>query len=94
MNIESLRPNYIVRQMVEQFITESRKKEYQFRLNVDLRKIETRPWFQTFGKSIYKAEWINRPGPLIVLIKIEGAKATHQASFYVKLGSNPHIVRT
>lgn len=94
MSIESLRPNYIVRQLVEQFTEDPNKKEYRFRLDVDLRKTETRPLFQTFSKSIYKAEWINRSGSPIVLMKIEGAKANREASFYAKLSWHPHIVRT
>ncbi|CAM4774274.1 unnamed protein product [Rotaria magnacalcarata] len=94
MNIESLRPNHIVRKMIDEFAAISKKKEYQFRLNVDVRKTETRPWFQTFTKAIYKAEWVGRQGPPIVLIKIDGAKANREALFYVQLGCHPHIVRT
>jgi serine/threonine protein kinase len=94
MDVESLRPNHIVRKMIEEFAAVSKKKEYQFRLNVDVRKIETRAWFQTFGKAIYKAEWVARQGPPIVLIKIDGAKANREALFYVQLSCHPHIVRT
>ncbi|CAF3402515.1 unnamed protein product [Rotaria socialis] len=94
MTIESLRPNHIVRKMIDEFVAVSKKKEYQFHLNVDVRKTETRPWFQTFTKAIYKAEWVGRQGPPIVLIKIDGAKANREALFYVQLGCHPHIVRT
>ncbi|CAF3698936.1 unnamed protein product [Rotaria sp. Silwood1] len=94
MNIESLRPNHVVHKIVDEFAAISKKKDYQFRLNVDVRKTETRPWFQTFSKAIYKAEWVGRQGPPIVLIKIDGAKANHEALFYVQLSCHPHIVRT
>ncbi|CAF2958003.1 unnamed protein product [Rotaria sp. Silwood2] len=94
MAIDSLRPNHSVRKMVEEFAVISQKKDYQFILDVDVRRTETRPWFQAFGKSIYKAAWVQKQGPPIVLMKIEGAKASREASFYVKLSYHPYIVRT
>jgi serine/threonine protein kinase len=94
MTIESLRPNHIVRKMIEEFAAVSKKTDYQFHLNVDVRKTETQPWLRTFSKAIYKAEWVGRQGPPIVLIKIDGAKANREALFYVQLSSHPHIVRT
>lgn len=94
MSVESLRPNYIVRKMAEEFATVSKRIGYQFRLDIDIRRKETRPWFQTFGKAIYKAEWIGKQGPPIVLVKIDGAKANREALFYVRLSSHPYIVRT
>ncbi|CAF4157449.1 unnamed protein product [Rotaria sp. Silwood2] len=94
MNIKSLRPNHIVRKIIDEFAAVSKKKDYQFHLNVDVRRTETRPWFQTFTKAIYKAEWVGRQGPPIVLIKIDGAKANREAFFYVQLSCHPHIVRT
>ncbi|CAF1357470.1 unnamed protein product, partial [Didymodactylos carnosus] len=51
--------------------------------------------FQTFGKSIYEAEWLtNSNGPQIVLLKIDGARAKKDAMFYVELSRHPHIVQT
>lgn len=94
MTVQSLRPNHNIRKSVGEFATSSQKKDYQFRLNVDVRKTEARAWFQAFGKSIYKAEWVERKGPPIVLMKIEGAKASREASFFVKLSCHPNIVRT
>lgn len=94
MSVESLRPNHIVRKMVEEFTAVSKSTEYQFRLNIDIRKKETRPWFQTFGKAIYKAEWIGKQGPPIIIIRIDGARANREALFYVQLSSHPHIIRT
>jgi serine/threonine protein kinase len=94
MNLSSLRPNYIVRKMVEDFVTLSLQKQYQFRLDVDVCKSKQRPIFQSSGKTIYEAKWMLKHGPPIVLIQIDGAKAKYEASFYVKLSCHPHIVRT
>jgi serine/threonine protein kinase len=68
--------------------------QYQFQLDVDIRKTRSRPLFQGFGKSIYEVEWISRDGPPIILLKIDGAKANREASFYVQLSFHPYIVRT
>ena len=51
-------------------------------------------FFKLSEKTIYTAEWISKPGPEIVLVKILGARATREAAFYVRLSCHPHIVRT
>jgi serine/threonine protein kinase len=94
MNLSSLRPNYIVKKMVEDFVSLSLQKQYEFRLDVDVCKSKPRPIFQSPGKTIYEAKWMLKHGPPIILIKIDGAKANREASFYVKLSCHPHIVRT
>jgi serine/threonine protein kinase len=96
MNINSLRTNYTVKKMIEELRSapQSQQTQCQFQLDVDIRKTKTRPLFQGCSKSIYEVEWINRNGPPIVLLKIDGAKANREASFYVQLGCHPHIVRT
>lgn len=94
MSVDSLRPNHIVRKMIEEFTAVSLRQNYQFRLNIDVRKSETRPWFIQYSKAIYKAEWITKQGPPIVLIQIDGAQANREAQFYVQLSCHPHIVRT
>jgi serine/threonine protein kinase len=94
MNLSSLRPNYIVKKMVEDFVATSLQKQYQFRLDIDVCKSKPRPIFQSSGKAIYEAKWMLKHGPPIVLIRIDGAKAKREASFYVKLSCHPHIVRT
>jgi serine/threonine protein kinase len=96
MDINSLRTNYIVKKMIEELksIPQPQQACDQFQLDVDIRKTRSRPLFQAFGKSIYEVEWINRNGPPIILLKIDGAKADREASFYVKLSCHPHIVRT
>jgi serine/threonine protein kinase len=68
--------------------------QYQFKLDVDIRKTGQKPIFRGFGKSIYEVEWISRDGPSIVLLEIDGVKADREASFYVQLSCHPHIVHT
>ena len=94
MSLTSLRSNYIVKKMVEDFVSSSVQKQYQFRLDVDVCIAKQRLLFQSSNKTIYGAKWMLKHGPSIVLIKIDGAKAKHEASFYVKLSCHPHIVRT
>jgi len=96
MNIDSLRTNYTVKKMIEELgsVEQLQQTQYQFQLDVDIRKTRPRPLFQGFGKAIYEVEWINRNGPPIILLKIDGAKAKREASFYVQLSFHPHIVRT
>jgi serine/threonine protein kinase len=96
MNINSLKTNYIVKKMIEELKSREQLQltQCQFQLDVDIRKTRPRPLFQGFGKSIYEVEWINRDGPPIILLKIDGAKAKREASFYVQLSCHPHIVRT
>lgn len=72
----------------------SQQTEYQFQLNVHIKKRKKQPLFQAFGKSIYEVEWISQDGPSIVLLKIDGAKASREAAFYVHLSFHRHIVRT
>lgn len=87
MNINSLKTNYAVKKMIEELRSRGRSSDmqYQFQLDIHIRKTRRRPIFQSFGKSIYEVEWINRRGPPIILLKIDGAKAKREASFYVQL---------
>jgi serine/threonine protein kinase len=96
MNINSLKTNYTVKKMIDELRStpQAQQAQYQFQLDVDIRKTRTRPLFQGFGKTIYEVEWINRSGPPIILLKIDGAKANREASFYVQLSCHPNIVRT
>ncbi|CAM4972813.1 unnamed protein product [Rotaria socialis] len=94
MTIDSLRPNHVVKQLVDEFKSSSLQKHFLFKFGIDIRKAGRRPIFQTQGKYIYRAEWISKPGPDVVLLKIEGAKANREAAYYVQLGSHPHIVHT
>ena len=94
MSCSSLRPNRLVRQLVEEFIVASKEKQYQFRLDVDVRKCEEHSWSVSSGKIIYKAEWIGKRGPSIILLNIEGVRACREASVYAQLSCHPHIVRT
>lgn len=94
MDINSLRTNYAVKKIIEEWKTKEQSQQTQFQLDVDIRKTRSKPLFQGFGKYIYEVEWINRKGPPIILMKIEGAKAKREASFYVQLSCHPNIVRT
>lgn len=82
--------------MIDSFETSIRNRNYQYTLDVDVKKKKGRPLFQTSEKTIYHAQWLpNNDGrPDIVLLKIEGARANKQASFYVDLSRHSHIVRT
>ncbi|CAF3963746.1 unnamed protein product [Rotaria magnacalcarata] len=94
MDLKSLRPNYIVKKMVAEFLSLSLEKQYKFRLDVDVCKTKQQPILRTSSKIIYEAKWMQKLGPPIVLIKINGARAKREASFYVQLSCHPHIVRT
>ncbi|CAF4640193.1 unnamed protein product [Rotaria sp. Silwood2] len=95
MTIDSLRSNHTVKQLIDEFkSSSSSQKHFLFKYGTDIRKAEKRAIFQAPGKSIYRAEWISKHGPAIVLLKIDGAKASREASYYVQLGCHPHIVHT
>ncbi|CAF1447684.1 unnamed protein product [Adineta steineri] len=93
---EELYPNRIVKDLIEVFERLLFEKNYQFKLDVDVKKKRGRPLFQTNGKTIYGAEWIsdNNNRPEIILLKIDGARARKEASFYVNLTRHSHIIRT
>jgi serine/threonine protein kinase len=67
---------------------------YQFRLDINIRKTKSKPISKGYGKSVYEVEWIDRDGPPVVLLQIDGTRAKRDASFYVELGCHPHIIRT
>jgi serine/threonine protein kinase len=96
LSLEHLYPNHIVKHMVAAFETSLQQKNYQFILDVDVKKKKGRPLFQAFGKAIYHAEWLptNSSQPEIILLKIDGARALKEASFYFNLTRHPHVVRT
>jgi serine/threonine protein kinase len=73
-----------------------KNKNYHYILDIDVKRKSGRPLFQTFGKTIYYAEWLptNNNRPEIILLKIDGARAKKEAAFYVDLSRHPHIVRT
>ncbi|CAF3437915.1 unnamed protein product, partial [Rotaria sp. Silwood2] len=81
---------------VDHFENSLKNKKYRYALDVDVKKTAGRPLFQSFGKTIYYAEWLpaNKHRPEIILLKIDGARSKKEASFYVDLSRHPHIVRT
>ncbi|CAF1266390.1 unnamed protein product [Adineta steineri] len=96
LSIQDLMPNRVVKDIVTNFETLLRQKNFQFTLDVDVRKMGRRPLFQATGKTLYRAEWLtaNDQRPEIVLLKLDGAQARKEASFYVNLSRHPHIIRT
>ncbi|CAM4777575.1 unnamed protein product [Rotaria magnacalcarata] len=96
LSIDQLYPNRKVKELVDVFETLLREKNYQFILDVDVKKKPGRPLFQANGKKIFAAEWLhdNNNRPEIILLKIDGTRARKQASFYVNLSRHPHIIRT
>ena len=96
LSLERLYPNYAIKKLIDRFESSMKNKRYQYILNVDVKRRAGRPLFQTFGKAIYYADWLptNENRPEIILLKIDGARARKEASFYVDLSRHPHIVRT
>ncbi|CAF0780593.1 unnamed protein product [Adineta steineri] len=94
ITIAGLRPNHIVKTLVNEFRENLSKHDYKFKLGVDIERCQN-PFFQTTGKALFEAKWIGNPnGPPIVLLKLYGARAEKEASFYENLTRHPHIVYT
>ena len=94
ITIGGLRPNLIVRKLVEEFRHAVTKHQCKFKLGVDIERSPS-PFFQTIGKSIYDARWSGYPnGPPVILLKLSGAQARKEASYYEQLTRHPHIVYT
>ena len=77
----------------EKRTNESRSRvQYQFELDIEIRQIKCLS--ETSKKSIWEVEWIDRDGPPIILVEFKGIHAEKKASYYVRLSSHPHIIRT
>lgn len=96
LSVDRLIPNIAVRKAVQFFEESVKNKQYRYVLGKDVEKQRGRPIFQGFGKTIYRANWLSSKEkmPDIVLLKIEGARAEKQASFYAEISRHPNIVRT
>lgn len=96
LSIEQLHPNRKVKELVDVFEQLLHQKDYQFKLDVDIKIMEGWPMFQAFGKTIYMAEWLRDKNnrPKVILLKLYGARARKEASFYANLSRHPHIIRT
>ncbi|CAF4034564.1 unnamed protein product, partial [Rotaria magnacalcarata] len=96
LSLEHLYPNHAIKKAVDHFENTMKSKKYQYVLGVDVKKKAGRPLFQSFGKTIFYAEWLptKKNRPEIILLKIDGARSKKEASFYVDLSRHPHIVRT
>ncbi|CAF3418223.1 unnamed protein product [Rotaria sp. Silwood1] len=97
LSIEQLYSNRTVKELVDSFDILLREKNSRFILNVDVKKKNERPLVQTIRKTIYGAEWLsnnNNNQSEIILLKIDGTRARHEASFYIDLSHHPYIIRT
>ncbi|CAF1456068.1 unnamed protein product, partial [Rotaria sordida] len=76
LSLEHLYPNYAIKKAVDHFEKSLKNKNDQYILDIDVKKKAGRPLFQTFGKTIYYAEWLptNNNRPEIILLKIDGAQ--------------------
>ena len=84
----------MVKQLVDEFQTALSTHHYKFKLGVDIERVGN-PFFQTTGKCLFDAKWIGYSnGPPIVLLKLYGARAKKEASFYEYLTRHPHIIYT
>ena len=89
-------PNEPIKKLVDRFENTLPEKTYQYTLDVDVKKKKGRPLFQTFDKTLYRAEWLPNTDHRadVVLLKIDGVRAQKEASFYVNLSRHSHIIRT
>jgi serine/threonine protein kinase len=67
------------------------QEQSAFTLNVEVRK--GKKITGGFGKSLYKAEWIDRKESPIVLIEMKGSKISNEVYLYITL-DHPHIIKT
>lgn len=96
MDINTLRTNHAIKKSIDEFNNSARvqQNQYEFKLDIHIRKTKPQPLLQNAEKVIEEVEWIGQPGPPIVLLQINGFRASREAQFYVQLSSHPHIVRT
>ncbi|CAF2688637.1 unnamed protein product [Rotaria sp. Silwood2] len=94
LSVEGLRPNRLIKSLIEEFENSLRSVDYRFKLDVDVRK-ERNAIFHINTKSIFRAHWITRRNaPPTILLKMNGVRAKREASFCVQLSRHPHIIRT
>jgi serine/threonine protein kinase len=94
LTLSSLRPNRIIKSLIEEFENSLRSVDYRFTLDVDVRK-DGKAIFRINTKCIHRAKWITRQNaPPTILLTISGMRAKREASFCVQLSRHPHIVRT
>ena len=94
LSLERLYPNDAIKKVIDHFEKSMKSKTDQYTLNVDVRKKAGRPLFQTFGKTIYYADWLptNENRSEVILLKIDGARAKRESTFYVDLSRHPHLL--
>ncbi|CAF2071024.1 unnamed protein product [Rotaria magnacalcarata] len=100
MSIGNLIQNRIVKQMVDEFREECRRKKllYKFKLNIDVKKTEEMPITRTNTKSIYRGEWIRKPSPSmnpnIYLVHLIGENAEKISNMSCRIKPHSNIVAT
>jgi serine/threonine protein kinase len=67
------------------------QEQCEYTLDVEVQKGEKLTG--GFGKTFYKAEWIDREESPIVLIEIKGSKVSQEVFLYISL-NHPHIIKT
>lgn len=94
LSVDSLRPNRLIKNLIEEFENSLHAADHRFKLDVDVWK-ERNAIFQTNTKTIYKTHWITHSNaPPTILLKMNGVRAKREASFCVQLSRHPHIIRT
>jgi len=96
MENRTLQTNHIVTKIISEWraLPMPQPLQHFYKLDEDIKIKTTKPLFISSSKAIYEVEWINRQGPPIVLIQINEAAGIREASFYLHLSCDPHIVRT
>ncbi|CAF1450911.1 unnamed protein product [Rotaria sordida] len=96
ISLQQLHQNYAIKRPANQLETSKTNENYEFVLDIDVKKKNGRPLFQTHEKTIYAAEWLSTSfkRPDIVILKIDGIQARKEASFYLHLSHHPNIVHT
>ncbi|CAF2796624.1 unnamed protein product [Rotaria sp. Silwood2] len=93
-HIEALRPKFNTKKVIKNFENSIQSKNHKFKLVIDIRR-DKRALFQTFGKRIYRAEWITQQQQLsVIILQIDEARAQKEALFYVKHSRYSYMVLT
>ncbi|CAF4111661.1 unnamed protein product [Rotaria sp. Silwood2] len=96
ISLQQLNQNDARKRLANQLEISKVNEDYEFVLDVDVKKKNGRPLFQTHEKTIHAAEWLttNFKRTDIVLLQIDGIRARKEASFYTRLSHHDNIVRT
>lgn len=100
LSLDKLLPNRFVKDRVDDFRAECRRKKllYKYKLDVDIKKTEQIPYIKINTKSIYRAELIKNNSSLstdsnVILIHLTGENAEKIADSNCHLELHPNIVQ-